>query len=145
MTGEDDVAELERLENELKELTELEKKSDYGSPPPISKDTVFKFFNKILDSKDSTKVGNLSLQELGSLRLSVRSYQEIALYADAEGLDKVAKYFKDKAEIIARTSMSKKGFWSQLFVTQIKKEQKIKDKEPKKKFLFGGKKEEESE
>ena len=79
------------------------------------------------------------------MRLSVRSYQEIALYAEAEQLDKVAKYFKDKAEIIARTSMSKKGFWSQLFVTQIKKEQKLKEGETQKKgFLFSKPKEEES-
>ena len=108
-----------------------------------TKDTVFKFFREILVSKDSTKVANLDNRELGQLDLSVRSYLEIAKYLEAEGLDKVQKYMEDKAEIIARTSMSKKGFWSQLFVTQIKKEQKLKESEPKKKWLFSGKKEEE--
>ena len=36
-----------------------------------------------------------------------------------------------KAEIITATSMSRKGFWPQLFVTQIKKEHKVTPKETK--------------
>lgn len=137
MTNEEEIAELARFEEELQSI---QGKSEYGSPAPISKDTVFKFFNEILKSKDSTKVGNLSMVELGSLRLSVRSYQEIAAYAEARGLEKVNKYLLQKAEIIARTSMSKKGFWPQLFVTQIKKEQKVKDDKIEKGGLFGPKK-----
>lgn len=141
MTEETEVAELAKLEGELKALEELDKKSEYGSPAPISKDTLFKFFREILHMEDSTKVANLNQHELGILKLSVRSYQEIALFCGTMGLDKVEKYYKAKAEIVARSSMSKKGFWASLFVTQIKKEQKIKEPEAQKKSLFGGKKE----
>jgi len=38
--------------------------------------------------------------------------------------------------------MSKKGFWSQLFVTQIRKEAKLKDKSTEKKKWFTKKPEE---
>lgn len=137
-----DLEELTRLEQQLRDLDD---KGSYGSPSPISKDTVFKFFREILQSEDSTKVANLDSKELGNLRLSVRAYKELALYAEAEGWDKIADYFDDKAEIVARTSMSKKGFWSQLFVTQIKKEQKMKEPVEKKKGFLFGKKEEQND
>ena len=43
---------------------------------------------------------------------------------EAEGLDKLGKYYRDKAEIVFASSMSRKGWFGQLIVTQIKKEQK---------------------
>lgn len=138
------IESIEELDTQIAKLeSELGKEdnsdSSYGSPSPAQKDNIFKFFEKILDSDDSRKTGNLDNVELGKSRLGVRSWLEIAAYAEAEGLDKVANYLIDKSEIIASTSMSKKGFLSQLFVTQIKKEQKVKEPTKIKKGLFGSK------
>jgi len=136
-------AELETLTNMEQQLKDIDSGKGYGSPAPISKETLFKFFKEILESDDSTKVANLSKQELGNLRLSIRAYKELALYAEAEGWNKVADYFDEKAEIIASTSMGKDGFFSKILVTQIKKEQKEKESKEKKKGFFSKKEVEE--
>lgn len=120
--------ELKKLDDELKKLDEI----DYGSPSPEKKENIFKFFREILTQKDTTRIGNLINTELGLARLGVRHYLDLGNYAEVEGLDRVATYLRGKAGIITATSMSRKGFWPKLFVTQIKKEQKIVPKEEKK-------------
>ncbi len=130
MTEEVTDEELKVLEEELKKLEG--KDSDYGSPKSSEKDNLFKFFRTILAIKDTTRVANLTRQELGISDISVRGWKRIARYAKEEGLDVVADYFDAQSEIMTSTSMSIKGFWSQNFVTQIKKEGKIKDKTEKK-------------
>jgi len=109
-----------------------EAQDGYGYPEAPVKDSVFRFFRELLARKDSSKVANLTREELGKLRLTVRAYQDIANYADAEGLDQVATYLKSKGEIMLSTSLGYKGFLPQLFVTQIKKDQKIEPKVEKK-------------
>ena len=84
---------------------------DYSSPSPAVKDNIFKFFREILHIKDSTRFGNLSDIELGKSRMGVRYYKTIALFADSQGLDLVAQYLMDRAEIVTSTSMSKKGWF----------------------------------
>jgi len=123
--------EIEKLEEELKKLED--KDTSYGSPKPQDKDNLFKFFRHILTVKDTTRIGNLSTMEIGMGRLSVRGNKSIALYAGAEGLDLVKDYFNDLSNILTESSMSKKGFWAQLFVTNIKKEQRLKEKSSEKK------------
>ena len=132
-------AEIKELEEELKKLES--KDTGYGSPSAAAKESLFKFFNKILTIKDTTRIGNLTAPEIGLGRLSVRGYKSIALYAKAESLNLVEDYFNDQSNVLTESSMSKKGFWSQLFVTQIRKEAKIRDKSQEKKKWFGGKKE----
>jgi len=120
-------------EEEIRKLDEQIAALDkYGSPEPEKKEGIFKFFREILRLPDTTRIGNLSNTELGATKLGVRHYKELGLYAEAEGLDMVADYLNAKAEIITSTSMSRKGFWAKLFVTNIKKEQKIVPKEDKK-------------
>lgn len=124
----------EELEEELKKLEDI----PYGSPEPEKKDSIFRFFREILHTKDSKKVGNLTDTEIGGTKIGIRHYFNIANYAEVEGLNDVAKYLRDKSEIIAATSMSRKGFLAQLFVTQIKKEQKLSKPltEDKKRWFF---------
>jgi len=133
--------EIQKLEEELKKLED--KDTGYGSPSAAVKESLFKFFHKILTIKDTTRIGNLTAPEIGISRLSVRGNKSIALYAGAEGLETVADYFKDQSNILSESSMSKAGFWSQLFVTQIKAEKKLKSKTPEKKKWFAKKTEEE--
>jgi hypothetical protein len=137
-------AEIEKLNQQIAEFeaASQEKEEEYGYPISPGKDNQYKFFKHIIDMKDSSKIGNINETELGNLKLSVRHYQDIALYAEAEKLDKVAKYLRDKAEIILATSTSKKGKLIELFVTQIKKEQKIVPQENKGGLFSKPKKEE---
>jgi len=109
-------------------LEDIQEQQAYlqGMPPPQRKDTIFRFFRDLLDRKDSSKVANLMNEELGKPKITVRGFQTVALYADAEDLDIVAKYLRAEGEITLATSLSRKGFLPQLFVTQIKKEQKVK-------------------
>lgn len=120
-------------------LAQLDGSQEFPTYNP--KDNIFKFFRHILTLKDSTKVANLQDLELGKMRLSMRSNLELAAYADAEGLDVVANYFKRKAEILASTSMGRKGFFLQTSVTQIRKDQKIQmaNQQPQKKSFWGKK------
>ncbi len=137
MTEEVSDEEIKQLEEELKKLES--KDASYGSPTAAQKESLFKFFNKILTIKDTTRIGNLTAPEIGLGRLSVRGNKSIALYAKAEGLTVVEDYFNDLSNILTETSMAKKGFWSQLFVTQIKAEKKLKDKSTEKKRWFNSK------
>lgn len=132
--------ELKQLESELDEqLAKLgATDSSYGSPKAPTKDNMLLLFRDLIKSQDSRKVSNLGKIELHN----VRSYLNIALYADAEGLDLVSLYLQNKAENTLSTAMSKKGFFAQLIVTNIKKEQKLRTPELKKKGWFGKKTEE---
>jgi len=134
---EEQIAEYER---QLEEL-ELKETKGFGYPIAPTKDSIYKFFRDILGMQDSSKVGNLSKEELGQLKLAVRNYIDIGKYAETEGLDDVADYLKNKAYTILDTSLSKEGFLSQLFVTQIKQEKKAKPEIIKKSWFGGIKKE----
>ncbi len=134
---------IQKLEALDKELDEMIGKGDidlsaYGSPDPEKKDNMYKFFRELLHLDKPWKVGNLKEEEVGKSRMSVKSYLELAAYAEAEGLSEVSKFFTGNADIIASVSMGRKGFMAQNFVTTIKKEKKMTDTEPKKKGLFGG-------
>ena len=134
--------EIKQLEEELKKLET--KDTSYGSPTTTQKDSLYKFCRDILKIPDTTRIGNLTNTELGLMKLGARHYQEIAAYAGVEGLDLVEKYLMNKSQIMTATSMSRKGFWAQLFFTSIKKEIKPRDKTPEKKKWFSSKKPEET-
>lgn len=144
MTTEDE--QLEELEEEAKALgIDLDKlDSDYGSPKPEKKENIFKFFKWLLQFKDSWKVGNLKDSEIGQSKLTIRGNLELAQYSRAEGLTIVADYFTGRADIIAATSMGRKGFMATLSQTTIKREQKMKEPSEKKKGFFSRSKEEET-
>jgi len=141
MTDEDETKKIEEEIRAIENMVSGDSKTDYGSPSPEQKDNTFRFFRDILRFPDSWKVSYLKEEEIGKSRLSVRSWLEISKYADAEGLNVVHDYFRTRADIVASTAMGRKGFLAQLFVTQIKKEQKIKTDDKKKKGLFSGSKE----
>ena len=153
MTEESDELTLEDLENmseeeltaaydKLKSDDDTDGSSGFDYPKGVKKDTIFRFFRYVIDKKDSSKVANFDPRtELGMLELPVRNYLSIGNYCEqVEELPEVAKWFYSEAEVIAATSMGKKGFLSQLFVTQIKKEQKITTPKKSGGFLGFGKK-----
>jgi hypothetical protein len=95
------------------ELEELEKLG-LGYPRPGDKGNLFEFFNKILKTKDTTKVANLDKDEL----FAVRALQDAALFSNVFELDLVNEYLKNKGEIVLASSDSKGGFLITTAVTQ---------------------------
>ena len=91
-----------------------------GVPQPKEKDDLFSLFGKIWKTPDSSKVSNLSGQELGRLPMSVRDNQHLKLLGETLGHKNFAKFFGQRAEITFATACSKNGWIPGLFVTQKK-------------------------
>lgn len=105
-------------EEELKDLQEEAEYANY--PRPDEQGSIYDLFRKVLLLPDSSKVGNLGKVELGILPYSVRDCQRISELAVIYGHTKFALYFQRLAEIILRTSNSKKGWFTELFVSRKK-------------------------
>jgi hypothetical protein len=94
---------------------------NYGNYPQHKKpDSLFSLFKRVWNTQDSTKVANLNKTELGDLGISVRDCQRIALLSNVLHHSKFATYFLDQAETTLSTSMSKDGWFVELFVTSKK-------------------------
>jgi hypothetical protein len=85
---------------------------------------LFSLFKSVLKMKDSTKVANLSKDELGSLGMPVRGNFNVALISEVLDHPGVAEFFERRAEILNATSMSKDGWLGELFVSQKKFQQR---------------------
>jgi len=109
------------MEEENYEDYEDYEDGDYANVPALKKnDDVFSLFHKVWKAPDSSKVANLSSQELGMLPMSVRDNQYIALLGKTLGHKEFADFFTARAEIITSTSASKKGWFTELFISQKK-------------------------
>lgn len=86
-----------------------------SEPKPLG--GIYQLFDTVRQTPDSTKVSNLNEVELGNLGISVRECHRIALLAETFGHKGFAKFFRDQAMIITDSSMSKKGWFTELFVT----------------------------
>ncbi len=97
-----------------------EAQEDYAednSPTYEKPDDLYSLFWKTILVDDSSKVGNLDKTELGMLDMSVRDAQYIADVAERLGHIGFALWMREQAQIILRTSASKKGWLTELFVT----------------------------
>jgi hypothetical protein len=125
---------------------EMQEEQQFGSyPNAIPRESIFTFFRHILGIKDSSKVANLDKRELGMLDLSVRNSEHLAKLGYMLHNKSYGDWFMGKAEITLATSMSKKGWLSELVVSQKKFSQRTvqpMNLQPAKKgFLgFGGSK-----
>ncbi len=76
-----------------------------------SKETPVSFFTRVITHKDSSKIGNLSEEELGTPQLPVRTLQELGMLSkEVFNREGFADYFNKQAEIVLATSLSKHGF-----------------------------------
>lgn len=109
----EDIAE-QNVENSM------EAQEDYSedmSPNYSEKEDLYSLFWKTIQIKDSSKVGNLDSKEIGMLDISVRDCQHIANTARTLGEPAFGLWMDEQAQIILRTSASKKGWLTELFVT----------------------------
>ena len=112
----------EEYQKQIEENVEVtnEAQEDYAednSPTYIKPDDLYSLFWKIIQIKDSSKVGNLDKTELGMLDISVRDCQHIAQVARLLHHKGFADWMDGQAQIILNTSASKKGWLPELFVT----------------------------
>jgi hypothetical protein len=79
------------------------------------------FFTNVVETKDTTRTGNLKEEELGLPKVPVRTYQELALFADeVVHQPHWKKYFDKLSEIQTSTSLSKDSMLLKLAVTTKK-------------------------
>ena len=83
-------------------------------PQPEEKITIFSIFKKIIDTFDTSKVGNLDENEL----FAVRQLQHLALFCGKLNYSELDEYFRKKGEVVLATSLSKKGAIIEALVTQ---------------------------
>lgn len=125
------IDQMEDMEDDMAVET-MEKQQDWGedmTPAYEKKDDLFSLFWKMVNKSDSSKIGNLSKQELGMLNLSVRDCQKIALLATTLGHKGFSGFFLAQAEIISSTSLSKGGFLPQIVVTSRRVKAKDENRE----------------
>ena len=101
------------------------------------------FFRDIIKSDDTTKTGNLDLDELGIPNLPIRSIKELELFSkDVCSNSSWSDYFKKLSEIHTSTSLSKDGILIKLSVTSKKELADVTPKSKKKNRGWFKKKEE---
>lgn len=112
------VDQQDRLEEQGEDVENLE----WADIPEKKKqDSLYTLFNKVWKSLDSSKVANLGKEELGKQPLmTVRDAQYLALLGDTLKHRKFASFFRTAGEITLKTSASKKGWFTELFVSQKK-------------------------
>lgn len=117
LTREEEAAE-EALEDNIEAQNEAQEEySEDNSPTYSRQEDLYSLFWKTIRLDDSSKVGNLDYKEMGMLDISVRDCQHIAQTADILGEYAFAKWMTEQAQIILRTSSSKKGWLVELFVS----------------------------
>ena len=100
-----------------------------------SKSNVHQFFTKIVQNPDTTKTGNLTIEELGMPNLPVRSLKELEIFSKRVWKNsKFEEYFKDIAESVTATSLSKDAILIKLSVTQ---KRELADMTPRRKVNRG--------
>lgn len=90
------------------------------------------FLKEVVMADDTTKVGNLDLEELGTPKLELRGLKELAIFTkDIANKPVWAEYFEKQAEMTLATSLSKEGLLVKLGGTD-KKEMADMTPQPKK-------------
>jgi hypothetical protein len=80
----------------------------FGAQIPEEKYNVHSFLHKVATSDDTTKTGNLTIEELGMPKLNLRAIKGISLMAEMiVGNDLIASYFTREGEIMTSSSLSK--------------------------------------
>lgn len=118
MNNPDEIDQEEVIEESVERTNEAQEEYAEDNSPTYSKpDDLYSLFWKTIQIEDSSKVANLDKQELGMLDMSVRDCQRIAQVARTLNHIGFANWMDSQAQIILRTSASKKGWLTELFVT----------------------------
>ena len=91
----------------------------YGAPIPEEKYNVHSFLFRVATADDTTKLGNLTAEEVGIPNITLRANKELALISN-KIMDNVyySDYYTAKGEILTSTSLSKDAKLLTLAVVQ---------------------------
>ena len=91
-----------------------------GFSEPKQLGGLYALFSDVLDRTNSIKVSNVNKWELGDLGITVRDAMRIALIGKTFHHPIFAQFFLNQAGIVTDSSMSKEGWFTELFVTSKK-------------------------
>ena len=133
------MSEEEFTDEDLETLDQL----GLGYPKQSEKQNIFAFFKRVITMADTTRTSNLTEDEMGAVKVPVRTNLELAQYCKAMGLTGLGNYFLAESQIISNSSLSREGFLDKLAVTQKRElETKSKSSLAKRRGWFKKKKEE---
>lgn len=117
-----DTEDINEQQDRMEDQGEDAEMAEWADIPQKRKqDSLYTLFNKVWKSPDSSKVANLNAQELGRQPLmTVRDAQYLALLGSTLKHPRFAKFWRATGEITLSTSASKKGWFTELFVSQKK-------------------------
>lgn len=117
-----DHEDISEQQDRLEEQGEDVESAEWADIPQRRKqDSLYTLFQKVWKSPDSSKVANLNNTELGKqVLMTVRDAQYLALLGVTLKHEKFARFFRRSSEITLATSASKKGWFTELFVSQKK-------------------------
>lgn len=110
------------------ELADSLKSLISNTPNSSDHQNVHTFLNNVAFAEDTTKLGNLTAEEVGTPKLPLRTYKELALFcSEVANMKFYADYLNKKAEILTSTSLSKEAMLINLAVIQRREfSQKVK-------------------
>ena len=104
----------EEIEQEISDLMGT-------APTADEKQNVHSFLFNVARADDTTKLGNLKEEEVGTPKLPIRTYKDLALFCkDVGNMAYFHDYFMAKSEIVTSTSLSKDAKLINLAVMQRK-------------------------
>lgn len=119
-TAEVQQGEIDQIQDTYDSDSEAKEEELFGNyPAPKEKDSIFTFFKHLVGIKDTTRVSNIDpSRELGMLQFSIRTNQYLGLVGDICGDEEFAGFWRAQSQIITSTAMSKKGWLTELPVSQ---------------------------
>jgi len=111
----DNQQDIFEAEGEAREEQDL-----FGNMPvQKEKDSIFTFFRHLVGIKDTTRVSNIDpARELGMLQFSIRTNQYLGLVGEVCGDKDFTDFWNRQSQIITATAMSKRGWLTELPVSQ---------------------------
>ena len=99
---------------------------DANYPVMKEQQSLYTLFKWVIQRKDTSKIGNLLKNELGDAKINVRDAQHLSQLGETFYNPAYADFYKQYAEIILATSLSRDGFLDTLFVSQKKESTRAK-------------------
>ena len=111
-----------------------------AATPQEEKFNVHSFLAKVIETEDTTRLGNLTDEELGVPKLPLRTEKELELFCnEIADMPYFGEYFKKEAEILTSTSLSKNAKLLNLSVVQKREiEDSTKTRKPNKGWFRKG-------
>ena len=112
-----------------------------------SRQSLHSFLTNIIAADDTTKMGNLTQEELGTPKVPFRTFKQLEAFSeDIYGDEAWAKWFKKLGEIHTSSSLSKDAILLKAAITQKKELSDMTPKARKKnRGMFGSRRKENEE